>query len=107
MALVDVAAYCFPTFGIGKFRQNRSGCYVRNLSATTDGPLMRSPILDVNILFRVSSIAVNNRTACVGVLFVNDSKICALFSGPAYGSSRFSVALYAVKVAIDIFKSSG
>ncbi|KAK8685655.1 hypothetical protein V6N13_041654 [Hibiscus sabdariffa] len=68
---------------------------------------MRSPILDVNVHFRVSGIAINNRTACGGVLFVNDSEVRALFSGPTYGSSRFSAGLYAVIVAIDIFKSSG
>ncbi|KAL4289985.1 hypothetical protein GQ457_14G023370 [Hibiscus cannabinus] len=68
---------------------------------------VRSPILNLNVHFRICGVAVNNRPACGGVLFGKNGEIRALFSGPACGKNRFSAGLFAVKMAVEIFISSG
>ncbi|KAK9018175.1 hypothetical protein V6N11_001154 [Hibiscus sabdariffa] len=68
---------------------------------------VRSPVLNFNVHFRICGVAANNRSACGGVLFGKNGEIRALFSGPACGKNRFSAGLFAVKMAVEIFISSG
>ncbi|KAK8674991.1 hypothetical protein V6N13_033065 [Hibiscus sabdariffa] len=69
--------------------------------------LLRSPLLNHNVHFRICGVAVNSRPACGGVLFGKNGEIRALFSGPASGNNRFSAGLFAVKMAVEIFISLG
>ncbi|KAK8633398.1 hypothetical protein V6N13_014244 [Hibiscus sabdariffa] len=68
-----------------------------------------SSILEHEAHFQINGIVISKRAACGRVLFVKKCEICALFSGPGpvCGENRFVAGIFAVKMAFEIFKSTG